>query len=31
MMPEGLLQILEDQEVIDLVGYLRIQEELSIN
>ena len=31
MMPEGLLQILEDQEVIDLVAFLRTQNELSVN
>ncbi len=30
MMPEGLLQILEDQEVIDLVAYLRTQDEVSL-
>lgn len=29
MMPEGLLQTLEDQEVIDLVAYLRVQEDIS--
>ena len=29
MMPEGLLQTLEDQEVIDLVGYLRTQEDIN--
>ncbi len=31
MMPEGLLQSLEDQEVIDLVAFLRTQNEISMN
>ena len=30
MMPEGLLQTLSDKEVIDLVGYLRTEQQLAI-
>ncbi|MDH3243284.1 MAG: c-type cytochrome, partial [Saprospiraceae bacterium] len=30
MMPEGLLQTLSDQEVIDLVAFLRTQEDVEI-
>ena len=31
MMPEGLLQTLTEQEIIDLIGYLQIREPLAIN